>query len=118
MTELDELRRRTSHLQRVVDSKATKKLIKQLKTQLATKDTKMAGLREAVVRLKEEFLKSEENNEQRIVDVEEKALHQSRLPSVPEPSHNSSLECSSYYFYYPCFHYLINFVHSYYPHFS
>ena len=66
LTELDELRRRTIHLQRVVDSESTKKLIKQLKLQLLNKEKKMSGLREAVIKLKEEFIKSEENYEVRI----------------------------------------------------
>jgi len=61
------------HLQRVVDSQATKKLIGQLKLQLSAKDKKMSGLREAVVRLKEEFIKSEEDHEQRVIEVEEHA---------------------------------------------
>ena len=61
------------HLQRVVDSQATKKLIGQLKLQLSAKDKKMSGLREAVVRLKEEFIKSEEDHEQRVIEVEEQA---------------------------------------------
>jgi chromosome segregation ATPase len=73
LTELDELRRRTAHLQRVVDSESTKKLIKQLKAQLANKEKKMSGLREAVVRLKEEFIKSEEEHEERMIETEEKA---------------------------------------------
>ena len=33
----------------------------------------MSGLREAVVRLKEEFIKSEEDHEQRVIEVEEHA---------------------------------------------
>ena len=60
-------------MQRVVDSQATKKLIGQLKLQLSAKDKKMSGLREAVVRLKEEFIKSEEDHEQRVIEVEEHA---------------------------------------------
>merc|ERR1711998_776541 len=72
--ELDELRHRAALLQRAVDSRATKKLVSQLKRQLKDKEKKMAGLREAIVRLKEEFVKAEEEREVEKIELEKKVV--------------------------------------------
>ena len=71
LSELDELRRRAGYLQRQVDNKSTQKLVEQLKRQSREKDKKVASLREAIVRLKEEFVKAEENRELDKIKMEE-----------------------------------------------
>ena len=81
LSELDELRRRAGYLQRQVDNKSTQKLVEQLKRQSREKDKKVASLREAIVRLKEEFVKAEENRELDKIKMEEQ-VHATRLNLV------------------------------------
>ena len=60
-------------------------LVSQLKKQLKDKEKKMAGLREAIVRLKEEFVKAEEERE--VEKIEFEYPEQSKFPPKKKDRH-------------------------------
>ena len=59
----DSLREKIRRLAMQVESRTMDKLVKQLKAQLIAKERKLGGLRAAVVALKTEFVKTEEEHE-------------------------------------------------------